>query len=255
MQLTDTHAHLYLTEFDGDRDEMILRSIESGVSKILLPNIDSGSLQPMLSLAERYPGICYPMIGLHPTSVKDDYEDELAIVEKWLRKGNFIAIGEIGMDLYWDTSYREEQTIAFRRQIELSLAFDLPLVIHCREAFDEIFEVIDGYKGQNLRGVFHAFTGTIKQARHITDMGFYLGIGGIVTFKNSGLDSVVSDLGSSKLLLETDSPYLAPVPNRGKRNESSNIIHTARKISEICSEPVEMIAEITSANAKNLFNI
>lgn len=255
MQLIDTHAHLYLPEFDNDRDEMMRRTIESGVIKVFLPNIDTGSIGPMLSMAEKFPGICYPMMGLHPTSVKEDYQQQLSIIEEHLRSKKFIAVGEVGIDLYWDRSFSKEQAEVFSRQIELAIEMDLPLVIHCRESFDEIFEILEGYRSTRVKGVFHSFTGNLSQARRVLDLGFYIGIGGIVTFKNSSLDSVIAETGTGRLLLETDSPYLAPSPNRGKRNESSYLKYTAGKISQATGRSIDEVASLTTNNAIELFNI
>jgi len=255
MQFIDTHAHIYLPEFDNDREEMIGRALESGVNKILLPNIDVGSAGQLLSLSSGYPGICYPMMGLHPTSVKDDYLEQLAQVEEWLRQDGFVAVGEIGIDLYWDKTYINEQVEAFRRQVSLALELELPVVIHSRESFDEIFEVMGEFEDKGLKGVFHSFTGDLSQAEKALGMGFYLGIGGIVTFKNSGLDRVIASIGIDRLLLETDSPYLAPSPHRGKRNESSFIINSARRISDLTGKTLEEVASVTTSNAKELFNI
>ena len=233
MQFIDTHTHLYLPEFDTDRDEVVSRAIGSGISKMLLPNIDLQSVDLMLSAVNRYPGICYPMTGLHPTSVKSDYLSHLDNLEKLVAHHKFIAIGEIGIDLYWDKTFLKEQMISFRRQIAFAFDNGLPVVIHSRDAFPEVFSVLDEFKGKALKGVFHAFTGTLQDAETAIDMGFKLGIGGIVTFKNSGLDKIVSEIGPDNLILETDSPYLAPVPYRGKRNESSYICIINRKLADI----------------------
>jgi TatD DNase family protein len=255
MQLIDTHTHLYLPEFDEDRDAVVGNAVSSGVAKLLMPNIDGRSVSKMLDTENRYPGICHSMIGLHPTSVKSDYRQQIDEIEKAMDEHRFIAVGEIGIDLYWDKTFIKEQIGVFRHQLELAVSKDLPVVIHSREAFEEIFSVLDEFKGKKLRGVFHAFTGDIKTARKATSMGFRLGIGGVVTFKNSGLGNVVKELGPEHLVLETDSPYLAPVPHRGKRNESSYICIINRTLAEIFECGVEEIAEVTSVNAKELFNI
>ena len=209
MQLIDTHTHLYLPEFDTDRDEVVNRAVCSGVSKMLLPNIDINSVDQMLAAVLRYPDTCFPMIGLHPTSVKEDYSSQLEKLEEIFTKQFFVAIGEIGIDLYWDKTYLKEQLISFRRQVAFSLDKRLPVVIHSREAFPEVFSVLDEFKGKPLKGVFHAFSGTIKDAERALDLGFKLGIGGIVTFRNSGLDKIVSEIGPGNIILETDSPYLS----------------------------------------------
>ena len=255
MQFIDSHTHLYLPQFDNDREEVVSRALDSDVVKLLLPNINSDSVGKMLQMVNRYPHVCYPMIGLHPTSVKKDYSDQLNVVREWIAKEKFIAIGEIGIDLYWDKTFLEGQKVAFRSQIEIALAEDLPVVIHCRESFDEILAIISEYGSGKLRGVFHAFTGSIKQARQVIKMGFFIGIGGIVTFGNAGLDSVISEIGPDSLILETDSPYLAPVPNRGKRNESAYIPFIASRIAELTKISVDRIADITTENAIGLFNL
>ena len=255
MQFIDTHTHLYLPEFDTDRDEVVNRAVGNGISKMLMPNIDIQSVDQMLSAVNRYPGICYPMIGLHPTSVKEDYLSQLDKLENLAAKHKFIAIGEIGIDLYWDKTFLKEQLIAFRRQIAFASDKELPVVIHSRDAFPEVFSVLDEFKGKELKGVFHAFSGNIKDAEKAISMGFKLGIGGIVTFKNSGLDKIVKEIGPENLILETDSPYLAPVPYRGKRNESSYICIINKKLAEIFGMSEEEIASITYSNSTGLFNL
>lgn len=255
MQFIDTHSHLYLEEFDSDRDEVIRRAIIAGVNRILLPNIDSASVETMLNMVSKYSGICYPMIGIHPTSVKADYAEQFEKIKEWSGKGNFIAIGEIGIDLYWDKTFFKEQAELFKAQIEIAIELSLPVVIHARESFLEIFKELEPYRGSSLRGVFHAFTGDTGEAEYIIDSGFLLGIGGIVTFKNAGLDKVVKDIGIEHLVLETDSPYLAPVPHRGQRNESAYIPLIAGKISELTNVPEEKVADVTTANAINLFKL
>jgi TatD DNase family protein len=255
MEFIDTHTHLYLPEFDTDRDESVKRAKESGIVKMLLPNIDVHSVDPMLSAVGRYKGVCYPMIGLHPTSVKEDYLSQLDILENLYTKHEFKAIGEIGIDLYWDKKFINEQLIAFRRQISFAIDRELPIVIHSRESFPEVFSVLDDFEGKGLKGVFHAFTGNLNDAKKAVGMGFKLGIGGIVTFKNSGLDKVVKEIGPDNLILETDSPYLAPVPHRGRRNESSYICIINEKLSEIFGMSAEKIAGITLNNSIALFNL
>jgi TatD DNase family protein len=255
MQFIDTHTHLYLPEFDTDRDEVVNRAIGNGISKMLLPNIDISSVEPMLSVVNRYPGICYPMTGLHPTSVKTDYLSQLETIELLVTNHRIIAIGEIGIDLYWDKTFINEQIIAFRKQIAFADGIGLPVVIHSREAFPEVFSVLEEFKGVSLKGVFHAFTGTIKDAERAVNIGFKLGIGGIVTFKNSGLDKVVREIGPENIILETDSPYLAPAPHRGKRNESSYICIINSKLAEIFGKSEEEIASVTYSNSTSLFNL
>ena len=255
MQFIDTHTHLYLPEFDTDRDEVVSRAISNGISKMLLPNIDLDSVEPLLSAVGKYPGICYPMAGLHPTSVKEDYLSQLEKLEYIFTLHRFIAIGEIGIDLYWDKTFLREQLISFRRQIEFACERNLPVVIHSRDAFPEVFSVLDEFKGKNLKGVFHAFTGNINDAWKAIEIGFKLGIGGIVTFKNSGLDKIVKETGPEHIILETDSPYLAPAPFRGKRNESSYICLVNKKLADIFGKREEEIASVTYSNSVELFNL
>jgi TatD DNase family protein len=255
MQLIDSHTHLYLPEFDDDRDEVIERAVSSGVVKMLMPNIDVASIDKLLSAEGRYPGVCYSTIGLHPTSVKEDYVSQLNRLEGIFGEHKFIAIGEIGIDLYWDKTFLKEQEIALRRQINFALDNKLPVVIHSRDSFKELFALLGEFAGTGLKGVLHAFTGGWPEAEKAVDMGFKLGIGGIVTFKNSGLDSVIKDIAPENIILETDSPYLAPVPFRGKRNESSYICIINKKISEIYGMSEEEIASITYSNSAGLFNL
>ncbi len=255
MKLIDTHTHIYLPEFDADRDEAIKRAVQSGVECLLMPNINTDSVSPMLSAEQRYPGICYPMIGLHPTSVKEDYLSQLDKLEDIASSHKFYAIGEIGIDLYWDKSHLNEQIIVFKRQIAFALKSRLPVVIHSRDSFPEVFKALDEFAGSGLKGVFHAFTGTLQDAEKAVGMGFKLGIGGIVTFKNSGLDKVVSETRLENIILETDSPYLAPVPYRGKRNESSYLCLVNDKIAEITGFSNVTTAEIIHTNSVQLFNL
>ena len=255
MNLIDTHTHLYLPEFDNDRDEVVKRAVKNGVTNMLMPNIDMHSIEAMLAVEDAYSGMCHSMIGLHPTSVKEDYPHQLNEIEKVSREHDFIAIGEIGIDLYWDKTFFIEQLGAFRRQIVLALSHDLPIVIHSREAFSEIFSVLDEFKGKGLKGVFHAFSGDLETAKKAIDDGFKLGIGGIVTFRNSGLDKVIREVDPENLVIETDSPYLTPDPYRGKRNESAYLDIICRKLAEIYEIDIEEIAGITTDNARSLFNI
>lgn len=255
MQFIDTHTHLYLPEFDADRDEVVSRAVGNGVSKMLLPNIDIESVDPLIAAVNRYPGICLPMIGLHPTSVKTDWVTQLDSLEDISGKISAIAIGEIGIDLYWDRTFLKEQLISFRRQIAFALDKGMPVVIHSRNSFPEVFSVLDEFKGSSLNGVFHAFTGTIKEAEIAINMGFEIGIGGIVTFKNSGLDKVVKVIGTEHIILETDSPYLAPVPYRGKRNESSYLYNINKKLADIIGISEEETASAFYANSVRLFNL
>jgi len=255
MQFIDTHTHLYLPEFDSDRDEMISRALENGVSKLLMPNIDIHSLDPMLSVSERYRETCYPMIGLHPTSVRKDYTAHLDELIGTAKDHDFIAVGEIGIDKYWNTTYLDEQKDAFRRQIRFAILSDLPVVIHSRESFPEVFSVLEEFRGEKLKGVFHAFSGTIEDAEKAVGMGFMLGIGGPLTFRNSSLVKTVIEAGITNIVLETDSPYLAPVPYRGKRNESSYIPIINKKLAEVLDMHEESTALITFENSCRLFNI
>jgi TatD DNase family protein len=253
--LIDTHSHIYSTDFIHDLDEVIQRAYSNDVRKIILPNIDSSSVKNLLNLVDTYPHICIPLMGLHPTSVNHDYQEELQVVDYWLKKRKFYGIGEIGIDLYWDKSFLEEQIHAFRFQLELARQYQLPVVIHVRDSFDEVYNVLLEVKDNNLKGVFHSFTGTIEQARLITDLGFKIGVGGIVTFKKNGLDETIKQIDPSHLILETDSPYLTPTPFRGKRNESSYLVYIAQKIADLYQITVGEIAKITTENAKNLFGI
>jgi TatD DNase family protein len=255
MKLIDTHTHIYLPEFDGDRDEAVKRALGNGIEKLLMPNIDIHSVAPILSAVARYPEICYPMAGLHPTSVKADYIQQLDELEALWSANKFIAVGEIGVDLYWDKTFIKEQLISLRRQISFAIKKNLPVVIHSRESFPEVFSILEEFKGAGLKGVLHAFTGNIADAERAVGMGFMLGIGGIVTFKKSGLDEVVKSVGPENLILETDSPYLAPVPHRGKRNESSYISIINKKLAEIFGMEEEAVAAVTYANSVRLFNI
>jgi TatD DNase family protein len=255
MILIDTHTHLYLNAFDEDRDAMVERAIASGVKYMFLPNIDRTSVKGMHDLCDRFPENCFPMMGLHPTSVKDNYMDELNEVKNLLGSNTYYGVGETGIDLYWDKTYYREQVTAFNFQIDLSLEYGLPLVIHARESFTEIFRVLENRDIKGLEGVFHCFTGTLEEAKRAIGLGFMLGIGGVLTYKNSGLDQVVSDLGPDHLILETDAPFLPPVPHRGKRNESAYVIHVADKLADILGISAKGLAEITTGNASRLFNL
>jgi TatD DNase family protein len=253
MKLIDTHAHLYSKKFDNDRAEMIQRAIDGGVAQFYLPNIDSSSIEGMLDLEQRYPDRCFAMMGLHPCSVQENYEEELAIVRSWLEKRPFCAIGEIGIDLYWDKSTLPIQEIAFRKQIAWALELDRPIVIHARESLEEILAIVEELNTEKLRGIFHCFTGDRQQAERAIALGFHLGIGGVLTFKNAGLDKTVADIALEHLVLETDAPYLAPVPKRGKRNESAYVGFVAEKLAEIKSVSTDEIAKVTTANAEKIF--
>jgi len=253
--LTDSHTHLYLEAFEKDRDQMIQRAIDSGVSRMLLPNIDSSTIAPLLNLSSGFPKHCFPMMGLHPTSVKENYLDELRLIKAALENKEIIAIGETGIDLYWDKTFLKEQEEAFATQIGWALELDLPLVIHARDSFQEIFHVLDREGSPDLRGVFHSFTGGTEDLERALAFNFMIGINGIVTFKNSDLSEVVRSIPTNRLLLETDSPFLAPHPYRGRRNESSYLVETAKKVAEIYNLTREELARITSSNAEQLFRL
>jgi TatD DNase family protein len=255
MIITDTHTHLYSEAFDDDRDEMMQRAFDKGVKRFFIPAIDSTYTKAMFELEKNYPDNVFLMMGLHPTSVKDNYKEELAHVEKQLSKRSFIAIGEIGIDLYWDKTTLSIQQDAFRHQIKLAKKRHLPIVIHCRESFDEIFEILEEEKGDDLFGIFHCFTGTIEQALRAISYNMKLGIGGVVTFKNGKVDTFLNQIDLKYIVLETDSPYLAPTPYRGKRNESSYIINVLDKLSYIYGVTNEEIAEITTTNSREIFKV
>lgn len=255
MILTDTHTHLYAEQFDEDRDQMMKRAFEQGVKRFFVPAIDSSYYQRMFELEKKYSNQVFLMAGLHPTHVGENYRDELQVVEKMLASHKFFAIGEIGIDLYWDKSFLDQQLEAFKIQIEWAKIRNMPIVIHCRDAFDEIFSVMDEMNDDNLNGIFHCFTGNEDQANRILNYGFKLGIGGVVTFKNGGLDKFLSRIDLAHLVLETDAPYLAPTPFRGKRNESSYLSQVLSKLTEIYQLSAVEIAEITTQNSKDVFGI
>lgn len=256
MNFIDTHCHLYLNVFADDRRAAIQRALEAGVTKIFLPNIDQTSWQPMLELSSQYPGLCYPMAGLHPTSVlPESIDSELAELNHQLETGKYIAIGEIGIDLYWDKTHQGLQEEIFKFQVQLAKKHKLPVVIHVRKSFDEVWRILKPETGSDLKGVFHCFPGDEMQARRVIDAGFLLGIGGVVTFKNSGMQKVVTAVGPENIILETDAPFLAPAPFRGKRNEPAYIPLIAEKVAELCSLPVYQVAEVTTKNALRLFNL
>lgn len=255
MTLTDTHTHLYSEEFAADRDAMIQRAIDAGVKRFFVPSIDSSYTEQMYELEARYPDNIFLMMGLHPTYVKDNYEEELAHVEAQLAKRKFAAIGEIGIDLYWDKSTLTKQQHAFKHQIQMAKQYRLPINIHCRDAFDEVFDVLEDEKGDGLYGIFHCFTGTFEEAQRAIGLNMKLGIGGVATFKNGKIDQYLNDISLEHIVLETDSPYLAPVPYRGKRNESAYTLIIARKLAGIYNVTVEEIAAVTTANAKDIFGI
>lgn len=255
MKLVDTHAHLYSQKFDEDRCEVMKRAFDEGVEKIFLPNVDSESIDGMFALEKAYPNKVHALMGLHPCSVQENYEAELKIVEKWLGERTYKAVGEIGIDLYWDKSTFEIQKIAFRRQISWAKELKIPIIIHARESLDEIIQIVREEKDERLTGIFHCFTGTENHARQIMDLEFYMGLGGVLTFKKSGLDKVVSEIPMDYLVLETDAPYLSPTPKRGKRNESSYIKYVAEKLATVKQLSIEEVATITTKNAYTVFKV
>lgn len=252
MIFTDTHTHLYATEFDADRKELMQQAIDAGVSRFFLPNVEKSSVNEMLELCKQFPENCFPMMGLHPCSVKEDYLAELALVESELSKGKYFGVGEIGLDFYWDKSFIKEQEEAFLKQITWSCELNLPVSIHSRSATTRAIELIQ-LSGLSVKGVFHCFSGSIEEAKAIIDMGMYLGIGGVVTYKNSGLDAIVSQVGLKHIVLETDAPYLPPVPHRGKRNIPEYLLLTAQKLAVIKNCSVAEVAEQTTNNSKVIF--
>jgi TatD DNase family protein len=255
MIITDTHTHLYSEAFEKDQDEMMSRALKAGVSRFFVPAIDSTYTAAMYALERKYPEHVFLMMGLHPTHVKEDYKEELTHVKTALAQRKFVAVGEIGIDLYWDKSTLKQQQEAFRTQIQWAKRYKLPIVIHCRDAFDEIFEVLEEEKSEDLFGVFHCFTGTLEQAHRAISYNMKLGIGGVVTFKNGKIDQFLSQIDLKHIVLETDAPYLAPVPYRGKRNESAYILEVLEKLSLIYGKSKAQIARITTANSKDIFKI
>jgi TatD DNase family protein len=255
MILTDTHTHLYSEAFDEDQEAMMQRALDAGVERFFVPAIDASYTDAMLSLKKKYPTQVHLMCGLHPTHVKENYKEELAHVSEMLEKEPYIAVGEIGMDLYWDKSFQSQQQEAFHTQIQWSIDKKLPIAIHCREAFDEVFEVLDDYKGTALHGIFHCFTGDLEQAQRAVDLKMKLGIGGVVTFKNGKIDQFLHQIPLSEIVIETDAPYLAPAPYRGKRNESAYLIQVAEKLALIYNKEFKEIAEITTLNSRQVFGI
>ena len=253
MKLVDTHAHIYLPDFADDQFGLFERAEKDKVIKILMPAIDSGTHGAMMQVEERKPGFCFSMMGLHPCSVKETYKEELNTAAGYLEKRPFIAIGETGLDFYWDKTYTEQQYASFNVQIEWALHYDIPVVIHSRNSIDECIRVVQSHQKGRLKGVFHCFSGSLLQAQQIVDLGLYLGIGGVLTFKNGGLDSIMKEISTDHLILETDSPYLAPVPFRGKRNEPSYLKYVLQKLAGIKETTIEETAMITTTNAEKLF--
>ena len=254
MFFIDTHTHLFLEQFDNDRDKAVKRAIEKNVKKLFLPNVNLETIEPMLALAKQYPENCFPLIGYHPRSVTEENDEALKIIEDYLQKEKFYGIGEIGIDLYWDKNFLKEQEDVFERQILLAKKYNLPIIIHSRKSFNEIFNVLDKLNDTNLKGIFHCFAGNTQIAEKIINYGgFKLGIGGVLTYKNSKLPKTLQEIDLKHIVLETDAPFLPPVPHRGKRNESSFVLFIAETIAEIKNIPIEEVAKITSANAEEIF--
>jgi TatD DNase family protein len=255
MLLTDTHTHQYYEADIPKREAAMQRCFDKGVERLFLPNVDVESIVMIDSLVAAYPNNCFAMLGLHPCDVKADWETELAQIVAALPSRKIYAVGEIGIDLYWDKTTLPQQQQAFKQQIAWAKQLDLPIVIHCRDAFDEVFEVLTEAQDEKLRGIFHCFTGTLEQAKEVIALGFYLGIGGVVTYKNSGLDKIVEQIDLKHIVLETDSPYLTPVPHRGKPNESSYLVYVAQKIADIHQVAIDVVATVTTENSKRIFGV
>ncbi len=253
--MIDTHAHIYASEFDNDRDEVVKRALEQGIDRILLPNIDLESIEPMLKTEAAYPEVCRSMVGLHPCYVDGNVDQTLEIIRGWFEKHNFIAVGEIGIDLYWDRTFRAEQEMAFVTQLNWAKEMDLPVVIHTRDSIEETLTLLRQEQDGSLRGVFHCFGGSVEEAQAINELGFHLGLGGVSTFKNGGMDKVIPHLDMNWVILETDCPYLAPVPHRGKRNEPAYTSLVAERVAELRGESLEAIDALTTKNAEELFNL
>ena len=255
MTVIDTHSHIYLSDFEEDRASIVERADKAGIIKIIMPAIDSATHENLIETEKQFPGICLPMMGLHPCSVLGNYDTELDIAQQYLSEKKFIAVGETGLDFYWDLTYKDQQYEAFQRQIEWAFQYNIPVVIHSRNSIDECIGMIKKNQKGDLKGVFHCFSGSLQQAKEIIDLGFYLGIGGVITFKNAGLDVVLKDIDMMNVILETDAPYLAPVPFRGKRNEPSYLSYVMQKLADIKGKTIEEIALITTTNAQKLFGI
>ncbi|MFD2864545.1 TatD family hydrolase [Mucilaginibacter antarcticus] len=255
MILTDTHTHLYYQDDNEKRAALVQRCVDSNITRLFLPNVDVDSIAQINRLVAEYPDMCYPMLGMHPCSVKEDWEAEIAIIRDSKKDSTIYAIGEIGIDLYWDKTTLDIQVQAFKQQIAWAKELKLPIVIHCREAFNEVFAVLEEEKDADLFGIFHCFTGNAEQAQRAIDLGFYLGIGGVVTYKNGGLDKILPQFDLSHIVLETDSPYLSPVPHRGKPNESSYLTYIAQKVADIYQTDIQTVAEVTTANSKQVFGV
>lgn len=250
----DTHAHIFAKEFEADRADMMQRAQDNAVGKIFTPNIDHTTIDSMLDLERKYPAVCYPMMGLHPCHVKKDFEKELYEVENWLNKRKFSAVGEMGTDLYWDKTFWDQQVEAFTIQVGLAKKHNLPIVVHCRESIDQTLDLVEKLQDGKLKGVFHCFTGSKEQAERLAKLGFYFGIGGVATFKKSGLDTVIPHIPLDRIILETDSPYLAPTPHRGKRNEPAYIPLIGQRVAELKNSNLAEVQQVTTKNALTLFN-
>lgn len=249
----DTHTHLFLPEFDQDRNETVQRAIENGVKAMFLPNVDLETIDQVFNLADAFPAHCFPLVGLHPESVDDDFAEKILEIEKIILHKKVYGIGETGLDYYWNQTFKEQQKESFDRQLKLANKYKLPVVIHVRNSFEDVIEIVEKNANKGLRGIFHCFTGTLQEAEKIISLGFYLGIGGVVTFKNGGLNNVIPHVPLELIVLETDSPFLTPVPFRGKRNESSYVIHVAEKVAQLKNITIEEVAAITTQNAQKVF--
>ena len=255
MILTDTHTHLYSEKFDDDREAMVRRAIDGRVRRLFLPNIDVHSIQPMLDLVWKFPEHCFPMMGLHPCSVDEHVEAHLFQIQKWFKKRKFYAVGEIGLDYYWSVEFKEQQMMAFKKQIQWAIQMDLPINIHSRNSTDDVIAILHEMKHARLRGIFHCFSGNATQAQQVVDLGFYLGIGGVLTYKKSELPAAIANISLQHLVLETDAPYLSPEPYRGKRNESAYLLQVAQKMAELKQTTVEQVANITTENSKLIYGV
>lgn len=253
--MIDTHTHIYDEAFDEDRNEVIENALSKGITTVILPNVDTSTIDSIMDMTATYPDFCKPAFGLHPTEVKEDYKAQLQQIECIIRQARPVAIGEIGLDFYWDSTYKEQQIKAFEKQLDLAVELKLPVIIHVRKAYTEAIAIVSNYIEKGLKGVFHCFGGGVQEAKKIVEFGFYLGIGGVVTFKNSKLDEIISTIGLEHILLETDAPYLAPVPFRGKRNEPAYVSLVCEKLATVFSVPYDKIDEITTNNAVKLFNL
>jgi TatD DNase family protein len=253
--MVDTHAHLYSDKLKADLDKVLENAFSEGLTKIFMPNVDSESIEAMLALEERLPQHCFAMMGLHPCSVNQDFEKELAIVENWLQKRKFVAVGEMGIDLYWDKTYFEQQKETFRIQTQWAKKYELPIIVHTRNSMSETLELLEKLHDEKLKGIVHCFSGNLEDAKRIINLGMYLGIGGVATYKNGGLDQVLPHISLDSIVLETDCPYLAPIPHRGKRNEPAFIKFVAEKVATFMQKPLDEVIEKTSENAKKIFKV